>query len=589
MSRISLLWNQIGFKIFVASSLIPFAVVFVLGSIAYSYSIQTLTNNEHDKINALVSRTDELINDSILQWRYAFSNMSYELTSDDFSPDALQTWADQQVYPPHSQWAAWYLLTPDGMKYATQQRPEEWSAHHRSVYNETVDSARDLVPTGPYMKAQRGATMTISTSIVSTTGRIGVLAAELDLARLADELTKWNRDPDISMLLLNRELVPLVSQLKLHQQAYNSLRPELNEWLRSRPTASETIATEDSRYLAVKSAVGFQDWTLVYFTEEQHFLAKIRALQQGTLLFTLVFALVMLLYSYQLARYINKPIRMLVRQTQHIQRGNLQARVRLQRRDEFHTLNEAFNRMLDRIEALIEEKTRIEVQKKHFQLKALQYQINPHFLFNTLNSITSLLDLKRTEQIPVVITSLVRLFQHTLNKDKEWTTIAQELAALQQYVELQSIRYSGIFRVQYMIPQELYRYRILRMTLQPIVENAIFHGIQEDQAEPGLITVGGTLLEDGSLLLYVEDNGCGMPPEAVDKLLSPQDSPSQASEPRKRLSGFNSIGLRNVHERLQLHDGAAFGLRIRSELGKGTRVDIRYPAIFIEVGEEHTP
>jgi two-component system sensor histidine kinase YesM len=582
MNRLIWAWNRIGFKIFLASTLIPFAAVFVLGYIAYNYSIETLTRNENDKINALVSRADELINDSVLKWRYAFGGLAYELISNDFSVDSLQAWVDQHVYQVNPQWAGWRLLTPEGIMYVPQQRPAAWDEQANKIYYDTVRSPKDMLATGPYISNQRGATLTISTTIRSNSGLTGVLVADLDLTLLTDEIKKMNRDPNVSMLLLNSEQIPLVNDLKLHLDDFNKFKPDLNEWIFAHRTTAGMVESAGKRYLVVGNSVGFNDWTIVYFTEENNFLAKIRTLQRGTVIFSIVFALVMLLYSYQLAQYINKPINKLILEMNRIQTGNLKTRIRLKRKDEFLTLTETFNRMLDRIESLIEEKASVEVLKKQFELKALQYQINPHFLFNTLNSINSLLDLKRTEQIPVVVESLVRLFQYTLDNDKEWMSIEREIIALRQYCELQSIRYSGIFQVEYSIPQDLYKYRILKLTLQPIVENAIFHGIQEDQDDLGLITVGGALLEDGSLLLFVEDNGCGMHPDVADSLLSPQDNHTQAPVLRKRLRGFNSIGLRNVHERLQLHYGQSFGLSIHSVLEKGTRVEIRYPAIQIE-------
>jgi two-component system sensor histidine kinase YesM len=582
MDKWMLAWNRIGFKIFVASALIPFTAVFVLGYIAYNYSIETLTHNENDKIKALINRSDELISDSVLKWRYAMGGLAYELISNDFSKNSLQAWADQHVYQINPQWAGWHILSPDGMIYASQQLPTAWDDQANKIYFDTIGSSKDIVATGPYVSNQRGATLSISTTIRSAAGLTGVLVADLNLSLLTDELKKMNRDPYVSMLLLNRELVPLAIDLKLHLDDFSRFKPDLNEWIVNHGTTTGMVESKSKRYLVVSSSLGLNDWTLVYFTEENNYLAKIRTLQQGTLIFSIVFALVMLLYSYQLAQYINKPINKLIREMNLIQTGKLNSRIQLKRKDEFLTLTETFNQMLDRIESLIEEKTNVEVLKKQFELKALQYQINPHFLFNTLNSINSLLDLKRTEQIPVVIESLVRLFQYTLDNDKEWMSIERELTALRQYSELQSIRYSGIFQVKYSIPQELYHYRILKLTLQPIVENAIFHGIQEEQEELGLITVGGTLLEGGDLLLFVQDNGCGMHPDVADSLLTPQVNHKQELEPRKRLRGFNSIGLRNVHERLQLYYGDNFGLSIQSVQGKGTRVEIKFPAILIE-------
>jgi two-component system sensor histidine kinase YesM len=260
--------------------------------------------------------------------------------------------------------------------------------------------------------------------------------------------------------------------------------------------------------------------------------------------------------------------------------NSLHLRVRLNRNDEFVVLVHAFNVMLDRINLLIEERTRDEAAKKEYKFKALQSQINPHFLYNTLHSINSLIDLNRVEQIPTVIHSLVQLFQYTMDKQSEFVRIRTELTGLQHYVAIQKIRYRNKFEVRYSVGERMLDLPTLKFILQPIVENAIFHGIEESAG--GLITIGGEVDEDSrTVLLFVEDNGVGMPEERLESLLAPRAS-GPAPTASARLRGLNSIGLRNVHERLQLYFGADYGLRIYSREQAGTRVEIRFPIIHNE-------
>lgn len=573
MKRWVHLFNRIGFKIFLANTIVPIATVFLFGSFAYHYSIKLLTDNEYERINVTARRMSEQLNQYIFDMRVALGSVSGDFVSSRSSPESVRPWVDQFDYRLHTLWTDMYYMSTDRLLYEPKREPLPLDDSASRLLEDTLASPYDLHSTSPYFREGRGVVLSLSTVIRRGAQTEGVLAADLDLRVLNEIMQKINYDPNVSLLLVDSSLNPILSDIKVHQSRFNALSPLLNRWLSSSRDLSETLQVEGERMLVIRSPVGFNDWTLAFFTDEHRYLANIRELQRKTLLFSAFLAFVLILYAYNLAQYINKPIHRLIREMNRIKEGHLNTRIRLKRRDEFHTLSGTFNEMLDRIETLIDEKAKIETLKKQFELKALQYQINPHFLFNTLNSINSLLDLNRTEQIPKVIDALVQLFQHTLDIRQEWITVEQELDGLRCYVELQQIRYSGKFTVHYELEPEAARCGILKLTLQPIVENAIFHGIRSNQKN-GRIVIGGRLSEDkNTLLLYVEDNGSGIPPQRLERLLDPGYHPPM----QQKLKGFNSIGLRNVHERFQLYFGPDAGLRVFSKEGRGTRVEIVYP------------
>lgn len=263
-----------------------------------------------------------------------------------------------------------------------------------------------------------------------------------------------------------------------------------------------------------------------------------------------------------------------------IQKGNLGLRVQLKRKDEFRTLADSFNVMLDHIGELIDDKLRIEKMKKQYEFRALQAQINPHFLYNTLNSINALVDLKRTDEIAKVLHALVNLLDYSMGKGEALTSLRNELQGLRHYVFLQQIRYQNKFEVHFNVDDELLDYSLLKLTLQPIVENAIFHGIKEKRRGDGQIIVGGKQINSRLVQLYVADNGTGIAPDRLAGLLDPSNSDSDSdSDADAGLPRYSSMGLRNVHERLQLQFGDAYGLKIESTEGAGTTIIISFPAV----------
>ena len=206
-------------------------------------------------------------------------------------------------------------------------------------------------------------------------------------------------------------------------------------------------------------------------------------------------------------------------------------------------------------------------QRRRIEIQLLQSQVNPHFLYNTLDSIRWMAVIQKSPGIEKMTRCLSSLLKNIAKGTQDKITVQEELALLHDYVEIQSVRYMEAFSFDDQVPQELYRYHIIKLTLQPLVENAIFHGI-EPTGEAGTITVSGR--EDGKdLLLYVTDDGAGIPADKLADLLTTERPRSHAS--------LNGIGVYNVHRRLQMLYGTGYGLTIESEPGCGTCVTVRIP------------
>lgn len=274
--------------------------------------------------------------------------------------------------------------------------------------------------------------------------------------------------------------------------------------------------------------------------------------------------------------HILRPVRQLYSATQKIAEGDFDVQADVNSRDEIAVLARGFNDMAGNMQNLIEKIKEDEGKMRRADLRILQEQINPHFLYNTLDTIVWLIEGKKADQAVNMVVALSELFRMSLSKGKEFITLREEERHIRSYLEIQEVRYRDILEYDIQFDQVLYEYRILKLTLQPLVENALYHGIKYKRAK-GYIHINGEKKGD-VIYLTVRDNGVGMDPEELEGLREEISRPCQDTE-----KGF---GLANVNERIRMYFGKEYGMQISSEKGKGTTVEIRIPAIRAEESAE---
>lgn len=279
--------------------------------------------------------------------------------------------------------------------------------------------------------------------------------------------------------------------------------------------------------------------------------------------------LVITIAAVLIASGIIKPVRKLYDATQKIARGDFTARAQINTKDEIAELAEGFNTMAGNMQGMIQKIKEDEQKMRRTDLRLLQEQINPHFLYNTLDTIVWLIEGNEADQAVNMVVTLSDFFRQVLNKGKELITIREEEQHIRSYLEIQSMRYHDILEYDIRIDQVLYDYQILKLTLQPVVENALYHGIKYKRAR-GYIHVNGEM--DGNLIrLTVRDNGAGMEVKELEELRKEIERPCQETE-----RGF---GLANVNERIHMYFGDQYGIDIQSAKDRGTIVEITIPAI----------
>lgn len=237
---------------------------------------------------------------------------------------------------------------------------------------------------------------------------------------------------------------------------------------------------------------------------------------------------------------------------------------------EIRHLGRSVQKSYEQIEALMKEIVEQQNERRKSELDALQSQINPHFLYNTLESITWMIEGHRNEDAVFMISELAKLFRISLSKGKTIISIEDELQHCRSYMNIQKHRYKERFAIEYDIDSEILTYCTVKLILQPILENAIYYGVGDmDEDEDARIIVSG-VIEDKDIYISVEDNGLGMREEDVKNILvDNQKVPKHGS----------GVGLINVHTRIQLMFGEEYGLLVESEADVGTKVTVHLPAV----------
>ena len=289
-------------------------------------------------------------------------------------------------------------------------------------------------------------------------------------------------------------------------------------------------------------------------------------------------ALIIALYFLITSR-LTRPIQVLQNKMRQAASGYMAAKVRPSGSDELADLGVSFNTMLEQINTLMDRSLAEQKQLQKAELRTLQAQIHPHFLYNTMDSIVWMAEAGKNEQVITLVTALSRFFRISLSKGRDWITIREELEHVRNYLVIQQVRYRDILDYAIDVDEPVMGHTILKMTLQPLVENALYHGIKNKRGR-GRIRIKGSIV-NSAIVLTVTDDGIGIAPETLAALRARIDNGSPEPEDGEHSSGF---GIFNVAQRIRLYYGTDYGIRIDSASGAGTRVSVCIPLHSEEEG-----
>ena len=285
------------------------------------------------------------------------------------------------------------------------------------------------------------------------------------------------------------------------------------------------------------------------------------------LIAAIVIFIVIIFFSFYIPRSISRPIMRITEVTNKVASGDLSVRSDVYDGEETKALSTSLNSMIDKINELLSQVTTEQIRLRKAEFELLQSQINPHFLYNTLDAIVWLAESGEKEKVVSTVSSLSNFFRASLNQGKDIVTIKEDIGHVRSYLEIQQVRYQDILDYEIDVPEEVYPYLIPKITIQPLVENALYHGIKNKRGK-GKISITGKMCEDCAYI-YVTDNGLGITEERLAVVLNNINNRSESEK--------TTYGLYNVNERIRLDFGEEYGINIDSEYGKGTTVSVKLP------------
>jgi len=336
------------------------------------------------------------------------------------------------------------------------------------------------------------------------------------------------------------------------------------------PDAASGILTHEldgTQMMAVFDETPGSMWKLVGMASLEELEGDAGAIGLYTFSLVVGFMLVSFLLAFLVARQMNRPVSILLRSMRKASEGDFDVQIAAKRQDEFGVLFTSFNVMVARIKQLIDELYVQKLFRTEMQLKMMGSQINAHFLYNTLDSIHWISRVYKVDEISKMIFGLSRYLRLSLSEGKEFVTVKECVDLLDSYLSIQQIRYEDKFTVHMDVDPAILHFRVLKFIFQPLVENAIYHGL-ESKRERGRLDISWSRQEE-LLLFEVTDDGIGIAPEKMTEL--------EEALKNEEVLGDHHFALKNINSQIKLAYGKEYGLRIESEPGAGTKVTMKIP------------
>lgn len=574
--KVRKLFQPISFRLFLVCFLFVLSSEVIVSGLSYRYIRNEISANQAERATQLLLKEQQYMDlyVALVQNAIALLSSSSETWRNDLSAAQVGL---EGVYRTHSDMLTdVYLIRKDlsilGGNTVTKVLNDPLPAReelYRGAYSNAYGS---IAVSNPYQSFFSGWTVTF-TKALTFAGEAMAIAVDLNLTALQERMDQISRGSNLQLAILDDQ-----GRVIVEPSAGGLFRTNDHRLLVGGRDSTELIHHKDDVFreridgtpvTVMRGFIPRTKWIVFAFSDStslQQSLKRMESFFFGVLAVGLFLSVVAAAF---VARMIRTPVYYLMRKMSLVKQGDLNVAIPNIRNDEFGELTDTFNTMLGRIRALLEHVNISERRKKELEIQVLQSQINPHFLYNTLGSISNVVDAGKYEEVDNLIEALIAILEYGIADFSDSVSLNQELRNVRDYLYIQNIRYDSVFELREEIDPDVLTHPVLRMALQPIVENSIFHGYCGGRLA-GVVRIAAWRAED-QLVIEVADEGVGMSAEKVADLLQPLREHAAAAGRRKR------IGLYNIHQRIQLNYGEACGLGVWSEEGKGTRVTLRFP------------
>jgi two-component system sensor histidine kinase YesM len=449
-----------------------------------------------------------------------------------------------------------------------------------TIYNLASQSGEKLVWTGALKNENEMATYTYITTLTRNikslyTGEdLGVLVIGVKEFALADTYSYIDLGPTGFVFIIDQN-GNVVSHLQKNTITKPAMYSFINRVLGQPEDRERTFSAEvDGKKCLVSYTISeVTGWHMVSVVPYDYLMDRTREIGEITLGTSILILIIAILLSFFISLSISRPVEKLVRAMKKVEEGDLSVNVDFKNRNEIERLGESFNKMINNINYLIKRVYEAEIVKKEAEIRALQSQINPHFLYNTLAIIDGIASTKGEKEISRISQALGDIFRYSISGSK-FATVEEEIKNVKLYLSIQEIRHSERFKSIFEVDDNVKGCVIAKLIVQPIVENAVIHGIERKRGQVYVKVLAKA--QDSNLLIAVEDNGIGINKDEL-KILMEEINSADSFFRRSNQNRRYHIGIDNVNRRIKLYYGGEYGLKIESEEGRGTRVIMTIP------------
>jgi len=403
---------------------------------------------------------------------------------------------------------------------------------------------------------------------------LGVIVLSLDIEKIKSLCTGNEINDDSKILICNPDgrIIYYGNENLIDKTVVNNFFMDIMY----RDTGSFITDIQDSRYFVFFNTSSYSGWRVIQLIPVSSLYKEIYSLKTLINLGFMLCVILMLFIALYLSLQITKPIKKLTRAMESIKDDNMNIMVEINSHDEIGRLSRSFNAMIARIKSLIDNVYTAQIKKREAELNALQNQINPHFLYNTLEMIGNIAEVEDVPQISSITKSLGKMFRYSISSEKEIVSIKDEINHVKNYLNIQQLRFADRFEVVFDVDDEVKDCKILKLILQPLIENAVFHGL-EKKIGKGVVIVTAKKMNEEEIRISVEDNGIGIENDTLELInKSLESNVNYLSGEGNKNRGFALV---NINSRLNLFFGERYGLKIEARENKGTKVIILIPVL----------
>ena len=396
---------------------------------------------------------------------------------------------------------------------------------------------------------------------------IGFLRIDFRKSIIQDIIDKINPLDDVFSFVINSDNKIIASSRDL-KDLYDNSSIDL-ELIKSAAQFSNQLTTfDDGKFYLQSAAIDKTDWYMVNVLPKSSILSTIKTQRNYLFIIVILTIIMAIILADYLVKVINKRLFQVIDGMRQVPNGHLNNYIENDSSDEVGELIDNYNYMISKMSVLIDEQYKLGKEVKNAELKALQSQINPHFLYNTLDMINWMAQKNMNKEISLAVKNLAKFYKLSLNKGKDIVTIKDEVEHSKLYVNLQNMRYDNRITLITKLDESLMNCSIPKITFQPIIENSINHGILGRGIETGSILISGYISQN-NLIIQISDDGIGIEKEVLPLILKENNLQTKGS----------GYGLKNINQRIKLLYGESYGLSFTSNYGFGTTVEITLPVI----------